>query len=308
LKPNHTTTTGFVLLAGLSACGPAPPPDTVGNNVCDAPTVDVGLPTALRETSGIAVSRTHAGVFWSHNDSGGDPAVIAVDSTGRVLAQIRVTDAFNRDWEDIAVGPCEPGGGDCIFIAEIGDNDEKYPHVAVYRIPEPDPATDSASAPADIFRFTYPDGPRDAEGLYVTGRGIHIVSKGRSDAIELFRLNPPYAPGNTVEAGRIQRLQPPPASASFQATAAAIDPTGRRVAVRTYADLRFFDVDGDTLAPVGRPADRVAPGQLQGEGLDFIDPNRLVVTGEARGGQQARLAVVTCDPLRAPADSTEVVP
>ena len=308
MKPNHTMTTGCALLAGLFACAPAVPPDTAANNVCDPPSVDVGLPAALRETSGIAVSRAHPGVFWSHNDSGGDPAVMAVDSTGRILAQVRITDASNRDWEDIAVGPCEPGGGDCIFIAETGDNDEKYPHVAVYRVSEPDPSTDTASEPADIFRFRYPDGARDAEGLFVTERGIHIVSKGRSDAIELFRLSPPYAPGNTVEAERLQRLEPPPASASFQATAAAIDPASGRVAIRTYADLRFFEVAGDTLVPVGRPAEGAAPGQLQGEGVDFIALNRLVVTGEARGGQQARLAVLSCDPLRAPVDSAEARP
>jgi hypothetical protein len=306
VRQRHDRTAGLVLAAGLWACGPAAPPDPAGNGVCDPPSVDVALPAALTETSGIAVSRTHAGVFWSHNDSGGDPAVFAVDSAGQVLARVHVANASNRDWEDIAVGPCEPGGDDCLFIAETGDNDEKYPHVAVYRIPEPDPARDTVSAAAAIFRFTYPDGPRDAEGLFVTERGIHVASKGRSDAIELFRLPPPYRPDRTVEAERIQRLQPPPTSASFQATAMAIDPAGSRVVLRNYAGLRFFEVSGDTLAPLGRTADMVAPSQLQGEGIDFVDLDRLVVTGEARAGQRARLAVVTCDPLRPSRDTTEV--
>lgn len=295
----------IVLAACVSvACEPAGLPVPEGNNVCNEPSLEVALPAALEETSGIAASRAHRGVFWSHNDSGGDAAVFAIDSTGTVRARVRVEAASNRDWEDIAIGPCEPGADrHCLFIAETGDNDERHRNVAVYQIPEPD-LTDTVSAPASIFRFTYPDGPRDAESLFVTDAGIHIITKGRSQAIELFRLTPPYRATETVTAERVQQIAPPPTSHSAQVTAAAADPSGSHVVVRSYSGLRFFEIDADTLRPHGRAADVVAPRQQQGEGVDFAGNGRFVLTSESRGDRSPALALVDCDPTRPPADST----
>ena len=295
----------IVAIAATAACELAEVPAPVSNGVCDAPSTQVALPSALAETSGVAASSTYPGTFWVHNDSGSEAAVFAVDSTGRVLARVRVDGATNRDWEDIATGPCEPGDSSaCLFIGEIGDNSEHYPHVAVYRIPEPDPATDSVSRPAEIFRFRYHDGPRDAESVFVTDTGIHIVSKGRSGEIGLFRLAPPYRPGATVDLTRVQRLAPPPTSMSAQITAAAADPAGQLVVIRSYAGLRFFRFEADTLRPHGRPANVVAPTQMQGEGVDFLDGTRLVVTSEAQASRPPSLALLTCDPTRPPPDTT----
>jgi hypothetical protein len=294
------------LLASLLAvcgCDGARSPEPAGNGVCDSPVLQSPLPSVLEETSGVAASRAHAGIFWTHHDSGGDPVVFAIDSTGTVRARVRLTGAANRDWEDIAVGPCEPGGEACLWVAEIGDNSERHSHVAVYRFPEPDPATDTVAA-VDIFRFTYPDGPRDAESVYVTDAGVHVVNKGRSDAIDLFRLAPPYDPDGIAELERVQRLAPPPTSVSAQVTAAGADREGRHVVLRTYSGLRFFEVDGDTLRSRGRPADAVAPTQLQGEGVDFLEGERFVLTSEAQGQRPASVAVVVCDPSREPPDTT----
>ena len=48
------------------------------------------LPPELRESSGIAVSRTQPGVLWSHNDSGDAPTLYAIDLKGRLLAKVAV--------------------------------------------------------------------------------------------------------------------------------------------------------------------------------------------------------------------------
>lgn len=296
----------LVLVACLAACGPEELSTPGGNNVCDSPSVRAALPDLLAESSGVAASRTHRGVFWTHNDSGDQAAVFAFDSTGTVRARVRIESATNRDWEDMAIGPCEPGSiRDCLFIGELGDNNERHPHVAVYRVPEPDPATDTVTEPADIFRFTYPDGPRDAESVFVTDAGIHVVNKGRSDAIELFRLRAPYRAGTVAQLDRVQQLAPPPTSVSAQVTAAAADEAGERVVVRSYSGLRFFTVQDDTLRPRGRAADIVAPQQMQGEAVDFLNGDRLLLTGEAQGPYPASVVIVTCDPSRPPPDTTQ---
>lgn len=284
------------LLPLAAACGPGPQDAGQDDPVCQQPAVSAPLPDAIAESSGVAASRIYPGVFWTHNDSGWDPVVFAIDSTGAILASVRVAGATNRDWEDIELASCAPGGDDhCLFIGDIGDNDERHPSIAVYRIPEPNPWTDTVSAPATTFRAAYADGPRDAEALFVTDRGIHIINKGRSHAIELFRIEPPYRPGRITTLTPLQQLAPPPTSISAQVTAAAAAPAGDRVLVRTYGDLRFFQVDGDSLALL-RTATLVAPDQRQGEGADFIHEELVILTSEAQGGHPARLDVVACNP------------
>jgi hypothetical protein len=295
------------LVIALAGCGPQ---EAVWDDgVCDPPETSYPLPQDIAESSGVAASRAHPGVFWTHNDSGWDPVIFAVDSSGAILTRVRVAGATNRDWEDIELAACSPGSADwCLFIGDIGDNNERHPRIGIYRIPEPDPRADTVSAPAVIFRATYSDGPRDAEALFVTDQGIHIINKGRSHAIHVYLLPPPYRPGRTTVLTRLQQLAPPPTSVSAQVTAAAASPDQRRVVVRTYGELRFFEILGDTLTPVGRPAGLVAPEQRQGEGADFIDDQRLVLTSEQQAPNPASIVVVRCDPARPASDDPDPDP
>jgi hypothetical protein len=66
----------------------------------------------LIESSGVAASRTHAGILWTHNDSGDGPNLYATDLHGTDRGAVRVPGAAAVDWEDIALGPCprRPGG------------------------------------------------------------------------------------------------------------------------------------------------------------------------------------------------------
>lgn len=290
-----------VLLAGCSPGRTAPPE---GNGVCGAPEVQAELPNALSESSGIAASAAYPGIYWTHNDSGGQPVVYALTAKGALVGAVAIRGATNRDWEDVAVAPCGAEPGSCLYIADTGDNSERHDHVVIYRVREPDPRADTVSERAGKLRFRYPDGPRDAEAMFVADSTIFVISKGRSSAIEMYRLAPSFDDRRVEEAERVQQIAPPPTSVSAQVTAAALDPRSRRVAVRTYGSLLFFHLQGDTLAPVGRAADVVAPAQLQGEGVAFIDSQRLILTSESKGPLPALMDVVACDPLSEPPDST----
>lgn len=298
----------LLLLLAVTACAdPAPEDEVHVTGPCEAPVPWADLADKVRETSGVAASREHPGLFWTHNDSGGDSAVFAIDSTGAVLAHVRVRGATNRDWEDIAVGPCAPGEpGQCLFVGDIGDNRERRETVVIFRIPEPDPFRDTVSATADRFEASYPDGARDAEALLVTDAGLGIITKGRSQSIELYRLTPPFRSGRTTTLERVQELAPPPSSISAQVTGAAASDDGSLIAIRTYSGLRFLVPSADSLRFIGDPADFLGPAQPLGEGIDFIGPDRLVLTGEAGGRRPATIATVRCTPHAAPAPSDSV--
>ena len=288
----------------VTACEVARAPGPAADGICDAPYSRAALPPEIEETSGLAASRAYPGIFWTHNDSGNEAFLYAVDSTGTVRGRVAVRGATNRDWEDLALAPCDTG--DCLYISETGDNNERYPHVAVFRVPEPEPG-DTATEPAERFRFRYPDGPRDAESLFVTDAGIHVIGKGRSHAIELFRLPPEFSTGSIPELEHVQRIAPPPTTVSAQVTAAA-SVGDSLVVVRTYASLQFFWIVADTLEPFGPPADLTLNGEPQGEGVDFLPDGRLVLSSESQGRFPATISLVRCDPRRADTAADTVRP
>lgn len=292
------------LLPFLLAGCPAPNPESA--TWIDAGPVAVGLTTtladpALTESSGVAASRAHPGLLWTHNDAGHGPELYATDSTGRALGRWTVTGAASVDWEDIALGPCP--AGTCLVIGDVGDNREGRTSVTLYRFPEPDPTVPGGgTAPVEALVIRYPDRPRDVEALMADpGGGIWLLSKGRSDGIFLY-----HVPAGAWTAGQVTALAvgalPIPHDLAFghAVTGAALTPDGRRAVVRTYRDLYFFSRTADgTLTPLPGP-NRCDIGGLeaQGEAVDWWDDSTLVLTSEGGAGMRGRVTLVRCAGVR----------
>lgn len=69
----------------------------------------------IDEASGLAASRVHPGILYTHNDHGDGPHIYVIDSgTGHRVSTITINNAHNSDWEDIAYGVCP--GGYCLYI------------------------------------------------------------------------------------------------------------------------------------------------------------------------------------------------
>jgi hypothetical protein len=242
---------------------------------------------AIRESSGVARSRVIPGVLYTINDSGNDPVVFAFDSSGRDLGHWVVPGVGNRDWEAMAIGPCQAGS--CLYVGDIGDNAERRPSVTIYRVREParlDAFRGSAAGTTldlDSLTFRYPDAPHDAEAMWVDRAGtIFVVTKGRSGGIRLFRLSPDaFGQGRAALAELVQVVPiPPDQRFGRMVTDAALAPDGSRVAIRTYTELYLFP-----LLPLGRLGPpvvcNVAGLEPQGEGVEWLDDARLVLTSES---------------------------
>ena len=236
--------------------------------------------SGLSEASGIAVDQRVPGRLWTHNDSG-QPVLFALDERGTVTGQLRIAGATVEDWEAVAAGRC--GTGSCLYIGDIGDNDAKRDHVTVYRLPEPD-ATAATSAPAEAFHATYPDGPHDAEALVIAPDGrIHIVTKGNSGPIALYRFPVDLRAGSTM---RLERVGSAGArDHDLRITDGAVSPDGRWTLLRSPHSVRFFRTP-DFLEGRWHVAFRVDLTPLkepQGEGV-AIDANNVVFVAGERGG------------------------
>ncbi len=281
-----------VSAALLAACAGA---DARGG-ACEIEQRLAPLPAGLDESSGVAASRTMPGVFWTFNDSGGDPVVTGVRSDGGGVATVRIEGARNRDWEDIAVGPCE--GGSCLYIGDTGDNAGKHESIDLYRTPEPRVGEEAVTAERLPVRF--PDGARDAESLFVLPSGQpFLVSKGRGGtSVALYRYPLPLRADRVVTLEKVAEIEPARERKGLElVTDASASPSGRWIAVRSYKAVRIFRADallrGDVqpeqvvdLTPVGEP---------QGEGIAILDDGRVVLTSEgAVKGNAATISVLRC--------------
>ncbi len=257
----------------------------------------------LAEVSGVAPSREHPGILWTINDSGNPPELLAIDTTGALLATFPLSNAPNIDWEDIALGPCQDST--CLYIADTGDNQEARSEVAIHRVVEPRLPATGTTGPTlrpTTLRVRYPDGPHDVEAMGVLPDGtILLVTKGRSGGILVFRLDAAaWDRGVVAVATRTDSL---PIAASLGTgrvvTGLAISPGGQRAMVRTYRDLFPFAITrgGRTLRPLGAPTACDIVGQEpQGEAVGWLDDHRVVLLSERGLFREGTVFVVTCTP------------
>lgn len=261
--------------AGTTAAEPAPAESLQFTAIGEVTTPE------LDESSGLAASLREPGTYWTMNDDT-DALLFALSAEGKELGRLRLPSARNVDWESIAVGPC--GKGSCIYVGDTGDNDGRRPTRTIYRVPEPRRQEGGyEAARAEELTYTYSDGPKDVEAMYVSRDGsVWLVSKrplrdgaGRHRPALVYRLAPELwteRRGATAVAQLVDSLPIIPGSSPTRLiTDASLSPDGRVLAVRTYGELFLFDADSASGRPSNsaprRVCDLTPVGERQGEGI-----------------------------------------
>lgn len=229
---------------------------------------------ALVEASGLAASRTSPGVLWSHNDTDGAASLYTFSLTGAPLGVYTLQGAELRDWEDMALGPGPKPDSDYLYVGDIGDNEEKYASIFVYRVAEPpvDPRATNVVASlsgVETLEFTYPGGtPHNSETLIVdpqTG-DLYTVGKSGDGTSEVFHAAAPLKSGALTSVHTIN-FGPGGLTTGGSATAA-----GDWVLVRTYFGARMWHrTEGTPLwqAFTGPACEVPVVMELQGEAIAF---------------------------------------
>ena len=252
------------------------------------------LPDRLVEASGVAVSRLHPGLFWTHPD-GAVGKLYAVDSAGEVHATLTL-DVPTRDWEDVAIAECGEGES-CLYVSDTGDNyEEREPgSTRIVRLREPS-ELGGDTVRGEVFPVRLPDGPRDVEALFVLpGERLYLVTKGRNHAVTVYRYPPPLR-AETVTLEEVQRLSDGARFLPRQVTGASASPGGERVALRTYESLQFYGLVADTLVPIddGLVNLRVLE-EAQGEGVGLGADGLVALTSEGGpAGGSAGITLLRC--------------
>jgi hypothetical protein len=147
----------------------------------------------IDEASGLALA-PDGQHFFVTNDSGDLPRFFRTKLDGTAVEEFRmheIIDGKQKPWkpfdvEDLSVGPC-PGKqlGDCLVLADIGDNRDRRKFVELVFIRLVDiPA--SAERPKSVLiskrlRLNYPDGPRNAEAFSVLSSRYGVIVSKQQD-------------------------------------------------------------------------------------------------------------------------------
>jgi hypothetical protein len=229
----------------------------------------------ITESSGLAASRQHPGVYWTHNDQDTGPYLYAVDgATGETVARVALSGVGTpRDVEAIAIGP-----GNRIFVGDIGDNDGvTWPYVWIYELPEPKELKDQ-TVRATQYVVKYADGSRDAESMVVhpkTGR-VYIIDKNE-DGGHLYE-----GPAKLSASGT--NVFRPTVPVELWATDAAFSPDGKTLAVRGYLGGVWYDWNGGKIQRKGR----ISVPLGQGESVTYTPDGRKLLLGMEGAGSPVK--------------------
>ncbi|MEP6763717.1 MAG: hypothetical protein ABJB66_05355 [Gemmatimonadaceae bacterium] len=291
--------------------GSATPPDSLGALPTNVTSIPVKGRSDLLETSSATMTPSQPGIVFTINDSGNEPILFALDSTGSVRGSWRIANADDIDWESSSHGKClgpKAASLSCIFIGDAGDNQAHRDNVVMYQVPEPTVTNDSAqkTLAAEALVFRYPDQPHDVEAMYVSGDGTtYLITKrklknSRGDLRSALVFTLPSSAWNsheTVVATLVDSLPIVPGSAEDRTiTDASLSFDSQYLAIRTYLQIYTFVTDSVT----GRVVTSIAPAicnidgveKVRGEGVTWFGATRsLLVNSEGLNEPMHR---VTC--------------
>lgn len=288
----------------------AGPPDAGAPSLCAAygavSNEGVLANANLTELSGLAASFTQPAVLYGHNDSGGDPVIYLLSTTGADLGERLLDGATPVDWEDLALGPGP--NGPSLYVGDIGDNGLARPEpYLVYRLDEPQVggAPSTSTVAFEVFELEYPGGAHhNAEAMMVhpsTGDLYIVTKEGTGDPSQVYKAAAPLVSGAINLLSLVTTLAVP-TGLDLPVTGGDIHPLGEAVLLRTYNTIYQFvrpvgpDFDPVFSAPFTRvPAAPLGIGpnnEIQGEAITWFPDGLGYYTASERSNQQ--LHAVRC--------------
>jgi len=258
----------------------------------------IELPKELDEISALAYEERDKSVvsFWGLNDSGNLPELYRFSQNGKILQTIKINNAPNIDWEEIALSD------DKLFFADFGNNLGKRKNLAIYYIDRNtiDLSSPQQSLEAKKIEFYYPDqttfGDKnlttnwDAEAFFIYNNKIHILTKEWTNKatthytipIDTSKKHPALKietfPTNYMVTGA--HLSNKPSTKGLY----LIGYTLETVAIMQWFDLPknksdkiFTESNHSITLPLGFTTEL---GQLEGISLSSHEQNQICISGE----------------------------
>ena len=148
--------------------------------------IEGSINNSIKEASA-AETTPQSDLIWTIEDSGNDSDLLGLDSSGKIVKKVAITNASNIDWEDLT---SDKDGN--IYIGDFGNNNEKRKHFRILKINHNDLNNDTAEA--EIIDFTVPKKKysKDFEAFFLYNNSFYIFSK---ETKKFITLKVPNIPG-----------------------------------------------------------------------------------------------------------------
>ncbi len=254
----------------------------------------------INEASGLVASKLRPGkLIWS-NDSGGDSALYATNSDGKLIKTVKLTNFKNTDFEAIASGPCPSNQADtCLYVGDIGDGIGWRSSFQIGIFKESDFWTSQSITAQKIIKFSYPGSANNAEALIVTPEGKILTFTKTEGSTQIFNLD---INGKATKVAQID-LNPIVAQARGKAariTDASLSRDGDKVLMLTYGDILEVNLSS-ILGRASRTWVKGVDYSLakglnlpQQETITYTSENSFIVSTESSGGNEPEIYSYSC--------------
>lgn len=245
------------------------------------PVLISNIATALNETSGLLWWNQFV---WTHNDSGGQPAIYAINNTGAIVKTVSITNATNIDWEDMTQD------NTYLYIGDFGNNSNgNRTDLKIYRIKKSDVKSKTAVT-ASVIKFSYSDQtdftPKggnntnfDCESIIAYGDSLFLFSKNWIDnKTRLYKL--PKTPGTHTAVKMAElNVQGLITGAEIVADKKVIVLTGYNAALTPFVYL-LYDFSGNNFFGGNKRKVDINQTLLQMEGICKINARKFYISNE----------------------------
>ena len=224
--------------------------------------------TQLTEASGLMPCSYRSDWLYAHNDGGDYNRYFILDTTGKHIKSVIVPYSGNRDMEDMAIDHKPIDGHTYLYLGDIGDNDGKYPEIKIYRFKEEvftNNGRDTTTEKAETYTFVYPDGPRDAEAMFVDPWTHHLyIFTKRDSRTRIYKARYPFDATKTTTLEKVAQLP-------FSGVVGGdISADGKNIVLKTYLQTFLWERnDAETIVSAFSRPPKMLPYKFEKQGEAF---------------------------------------